>query len=435
MINIKIPLTMRSSNKYTCNNFKDWDVATLKEISLEYLSGGTPSTKEPELWNGNIHWTTSAPISGEDLYLYSGQRFISEKGLQKSASHLLPKGNLLIGTRVGVGKAVVNLIDIAISQDLTGIILDLSKVIPDFIAYQFKIEIVQALLNSYKRGTTIKGISRFDLESVKLFIPPIPEQKAIVKILRAVQDAKDARQQEIVLERERKAALMKYLFTYGTRGEQRKQTEIGEIPQSWQLVKIDELFYLQQGKSLSPKSKQGISPYPFLRASNVLWGKLDLSTVDYMDFTQEECDKLALNCDDLLVCEGGETGRTAIWNGEVDVCYLQNHIHRLRKRKENIIPLFYMFWMQYAYLLLNLYAGEANKTTIPNLSGARLKAFIIPYPSLSEQDNIAKTLQSCDAKISALEREEDLLDELFRAMLESLMISRQTSIPVPESSF
>ena len=71
--------------------------------------------------------------------------------------------------------------------------------------------------------------------------PPLPEQRAIAHVLQTIQEAKSTRQRELALERERKAALMDYLFSHGTKGEPRKQTEIGEIPESWKLGTIGEI--------------------------------------------------------------------------------------------------------------------------------------------------------------------------------------------------
>ena len=71
--------------------------------------------------------------------------------------------------------------------------------------------------------------------------PSLPEQRAIAHILHTIQEAKAARQRELALERERKAALMDYLFSYGTKSEPRKQTEIGEIPESWEVVSLEKL--------------------------------------------------------------------------------------------------------------------------------------------------------------------------------------------------
>ena len=188
-------------------------VMRLKEISDEFISGGTPSTDEPLYWDGNIPWTTSAPISEDDVFLFKGQRFITANGLNNSATHLVPKDNLLIGTRVGVGKAVVNLIDIVISQDLTGVKIKSKISISDFIAYQFKTARVKLFFEGRKRGTTIKGIARLDLESLLLSIPDTEEQYEISKILKNCDSKIAALEQEAALLEELFQALLEELMS------------------------------------------------------------------------------------------------------------------------------------------------------------------------------------------------------------------------------
>lgn len=203
--------------------------------------------------------------------------------------------------------------------------------------------------------------------------------------------------------------------------EELNKTEIGLLPREWGLATLGDIFYVQQGKALSPKSRQGISPRPFLRTANVLWGHLNLSTVDKMDFSEEEAARLVLKPGDLLVCEGGDIGRTAMWHGELPACYYQNHIHRLRPKTDNASPEYYMYWMQAALLLLDLYLGQANRTTIPNLSGARLKSFVVPVPPVVEQKRIAyflSTVQEAKEKTEAVikatrEFKKSLMKHLF----------------------
>lgn len=169
-------------------------------------------------------------------------------------------------------------------------------------------------------------------------------------------------------------------------------TEVGQLPRDWQISSLGKLFEVQQGKAMSAESRNGPAPKPFLRTSNVLWGKIDLSSVDRMHFTDEEVRKYALQPGDLLVCEGGEVGRAAIWDNELPGCLYQNHIHRLRRIGTNVEPKFAMYWLQEAILHLNIYEGAANRTTIPNLSAARLKEFAIPFPQPEEQRAIAAVL-------------------------------------------
>mgnify|MGYP001342073569 CR=1 FL=1 len=99
----------------------------------------------------------------------------------------------------------------------------------------------------YTAGVSVPTLNRNLVHPVKVCIPPLPEQRAIARALRAVQGAREARLRELALERERKAALMEHLFTHGTRGEATKMTEIGEMPESWDVVELSNLCIERQG--------------------------------------------------------------------------------------------------------------------------------------------------------------------------------------------
>ncbi len=139
-----------------------------------------------------------------------------------------------------------------------------------------------------------------------------------------------------------------------------------------------------------------------------------------MDFTAEEMTELALQPGDLLVCEGGDVGRTAMWQGELGECYYQNHIHRLRARVD-VYPRFYMYWMQAAIQYRGLYLDAANRTTIPNLSRSRLGAFQIPLPPLHEQRAIADVLDTVQRAREATERVIAASRELKRSLMRHLL--------------
>ncbi|MBI4676255.1 MAG: restriction endonuclease subunit S [Elusimicrobia bacterium] len=194
-------------------------------------------------------------------------------------------------------------------------------------------------------------------------------------------------------------------------------TEVGQLPRDWHISSLGKLFDVRQGKAMSAASRNGPAPKPFLRTSNVLWGKVDLSTVDKMHFTDEESKKFALRPGDLLVCEGGEVGRAAVWDNQLPGCLYQNHIHRLRRIGENVDPRFFMYWLQEAILHLNIYEGAANRTTIPNLSAARLKEFAIPLPRPEEQRAIAAVLSKIQAAAETQGRIVAALKELKAATM------------------
>jgi len=118
------------------------------------------------------------------------------------------------------------------------------------------------------------------------------------------------------------------------------KAESGSLPGEWQVVKLGAIFDIQQGKALSRRNDKGIRPRPFLRTANIHWGSIDLSRLDYMDFTEKEEEKYRLQPGDLLVCEGGNVGRTAIWEGQINGVYYQNHLHRLRPKVPGVEPRF-----------------------------------------------------------------------------------------------
>jgi len=204
-------------------------------------------------------------------------------------------------------------------------------------------------------------------------------------------------------------------------------TELGPLPQEWEVARLGELFEIQQGKALSPRARAGARKRPFLRTANVLWGRVDLSALDEMHFDEEEEAHLALVPGDLLVCEGGDIGRTAIWEGQLPVVLYQNHLHRLRPARAGVDPLFCMYWMQAGWLLFGLYGGAGNKTTIPNLSRSRLAAFAVPLPPLPEQRAIAHMLRTVQRAKEATERVVGALKELKKSLMRHLF----TYGPVP----
>ncbi|EIV99908.1 restriction endonuclease subunit S [Thermoanaerobacter siderophilus] len=177
-----------------------WEVVKLGEVIQESFSGGTPPTNVREYWDGTIPWTTSAIISEDEVLLSRHQRAITNLGLANSSSKIAPRESVIVGTRVGVGKAVVATFDIAINQDLTALILNKEKIEPLFLVYLFKSTCLQQQIKNRTRGTTIKGITRRDLLNISILLPPLHNQQAIVRILQVVD-------QKIQAEKAKKQAL------------------------------------------------------------------------------------------------------------------------------------------------------------------------------------------------------------------------------------
>lgn len=186
---------------------------------------------------------------------------------------------------------------------------------------------------------------------------------------------------------------------------------------SWTWRPLGELFDIGAGKTMSAAARAGHSQVPFLRTSNVFWDRIDLTTLDEMSISAEEFETKALEPGDLLVCEGGEIGRAAIWEGGIERISFQNHLHRLRPKLEDVEPRFYVFFLQSAFTQLGIFEGAGNKTTIPNLSSSRLASLEVPKPPLHVQKAIVAALRTVRDAMTTNEKAGDMAAELKRAAL------------------
>ncbi|MDO8772057.1 MAG: restriction endonuclease subunit S [Burkholderiaceae bacterium] len=189
---------------------------------------------------------------------------------------------------------------------------------------------------------------------------------------------------------------------------------ISKIPTHWDENTIKRGFEITLGKMLQSESKQDTDFLaPYLRSANVQSGKVDVSDMQEMWFSPSEAIQLALEPGDLVVCEGGDAGRAAFWNGEIEVCYFQNAVNRVRSCGGNS-PKYLMYWMSVIkdgrYLDI-----ICNKATIAHLTKEKLSNLPMLYPPHDEQIAIAGYLDAETTRIDLLIREKHsllpLLDE------------------------
>lgn len=285
-------------------------------------------------------------------------------------------------------------------------------------------EVRSDLAGKMEGSTGRQRLSKAVLGDRFIPLPPLPEQKKIAHILSTVQRAIEAQERIIQTTTELKKALMHKLFTEGLRNEPQKQTEIGHVPESWELLSIGDLFETQLGKMLSQKSKVGDAPKAYLRNKNVQWGRIDTDDLLRMDFNDREAEKFQLQKGDLLVCEGGEVGRAALWDGSIADCYYQKALHRLRPKTDQITNEFMVHWMMFAFLLTNTYGVTGTRTTIAHLPEIKLKPLLVPVPMPDEQAEIVRALATVDQKHAVHQGKLGALQDIFRTLLHELMTAK-----------
>lgn len=254
--------------------------------------------------------------------------------------------------------------------------------------------------------TGIRNLAFEDYKNSLIPLPPYTQQRAIVHALQTAQDAIQARRDERKLERERKTALMEYLFTHGTHGEAIKQTEIGEIPENWQVVALGEIITLHRGYDLPTRDRKP-GGVPIISSSGIS----------------------GMHSEAKVSAPGVVTGRYGtigeVFYVEKDFWPLNTTLYVSEYR--GAIPHFV------AYLLRTLDFNIFNdKSTVPGVNRNDLHRIKTVLPPPDEQQDIVEVLSILDTKLSALEQEIALLDELFRAFLEELMTGRLSTQPLIE---
>ena len=166
-----------------------------------------------------------------------------------------------------------------------------------------------------------------------------------------------------------------------------------DIPDRWAWIRVGNLFQHNTGKALNSSNTKG-TKRQYITTSNLYWDSFKLDSLRKMLFTDEEVEKCSLKKNDLLVCEGGDIGRAAVWHHDIPMC-IQNHIHRLRAY-ENVEVYFY-YYVFYLYKCSGLIGGKG--IGIQGLSSNALANLLFPLPPLQEQKRIVEEIKTIFSKI------------------------------------
>jgi type I restriction enzyme S subunit len=294
-------------------------------------------------------------------------------------------------------------------------------------------------LGRFTGGVSVPTLNRNILHRIEVRIPPVAEQRAISNVLETVHEAREERRRELALERERKASLMDYLFSFGTRGERSKKTEIGEIPESWELTSLGELCEDDLGT---------IQTGPFgsqLHASDYVQTGIPVVNPTHLGFNLIEREQLPhvseelanslskhyLQLGDILISRRGDFSRFAYISSK-EAGWLCGTGCMLVRLTNPAIDNYFLALSMSLESIQSYLKQSAVGSIMPNLNTTILSQMPVIVPAIGEQGSIAEILRACEAKVRTLEGELFLLDELLGAMLEELMTGRLSAVPLVE---
>ena len=267
-------------------------------------------------------------------------------------------------------------------------------------------------LDDYITGSAQPKLSQDNLNKIPLPLPPLQEQKRIIKsidywfsFVDCIEASKDSLQETIKQTKSKilDLAIHGKLVPQDQTDEPASQllkrinpkaeiacdnAQYGKLPKGWCEVQLGDIFNHNTGKALNA-SNTGGTMRKYLTTSNVYWNTFDFTTVKQMHYKDCELDKCSITKGDLLVCEGGDVGRAAIWDFNYDIC-IQNHLHRLRPKLAILcVPLYYYVFY---YLKENNMIGGKGIGLL-GLSSNALHKLHVPLPPLNEQYRIVAKIE------------------------------------------
>lgn len=250
-------------------------------------------------------------------------------------------------------------------------------------------------------GVSYPAINASDLVDMGIPVPPPVVQQRIARFL----DEKTARidalieKKQALLERlaEKRQALITRAVTKGLNPDVPMKPSgvdwLGDVPAHWSVAALGYRYEVQLGRMLNAERADGENLRPYLRVFDVQWGTINIADLPLMDFPADAQRRYRLNAGDLLVNEGGSfVGRSAIWRGELDECYYQKALHRLRPLDPAQDTTEFLYFLMEAATKNLVFEGSGNQTTIDHLTAEQLKCYRFGFPPLREQIEIGSQL-------------------------------------------
>ena len=284
-------------------------------------------------------------------------------------------------------------------------------------------------VRSIKQTTGIQNIDSDQYFSERVAVPPESERQAIGAHLDRETARIDAliekKTRFIELLREKRQALITHAVTKGLDPNVKMKDSgvewLGEVPEQWAVCKLSFRYSVELGKMLDEKRITSTSLMPYLRNQDVQWDAVNTEALPEMDIYPDELLRYTVRAGDLLVCEGGDVGRAAIWRGENDVIGYQKALHRLRPRNDATDTAEFFFFALMTAKVRGVFEESDSKATIAHLPAEKFRQYRFAFPPAHEQRDIASHIRTHAQRLDTVqlktERSIDLLKERRSALI------------------
>ena len=306
----------------------EWKPAKLDQLGFV---GRGKSRHRPRnasfLYGGRYPFFQTGDIKAANFHLTEYSQTYSEEGLAQSK--LWKPGTLCITIAANIAESAILGIEGCFPDSVVGFVADPDKADVRFIKYYM--EILKLQMQSVSRGTTQDNLSVDKLLSFDFLVPPLPVQRRIAGILSTYDELMENSQRRIrLLEAMARALYREWFVHFRFPGHERTRIVDG-LPEGWERKPLEEIAEFRLGKMLDQEKNRG-DLLPYLANVNVRWGEFDLRDLREMRFEQDELETFGLKSGDIVMCEGGEPGRCAIWKEQMPGMMIQKAIHRIRCR-------------------------------------------------------------------------------------------------------
>ena len=314
-------------------------------------------------------------------------------------------GDVLISWSASLGVYIWDRGKALLNQHIFKVLFDKENVNKDYFVFAVRYKLDEMVLKTH--GATMKHIVKKDFDNTKIPFPLLEKQAEIADTLSKVAHIIDARKLE--LEELDNLIRARFVELFG---------DVIRNDRKWGCKQFSDITTSRLGKMLDTKHQTGICKYPYLANFNVQWFKFELDNLNEMDFNEKDREEFCLEDGDLLVCEGGEIGRCAVWHNQVRKCFFQKALHRVRCNQNIILPDYLSWWFKYNCENGGFAAIEGAKATISHLTGAKMKMLDVTVPPIELQEQFVDFINQVNKSKVVVQKSLEETQLLFDSLMQ-----------------